>query len=85
VAVLGSLVAAHGAAGDAAGDAFTAAAGRPGWWILAGCGVAVAVLGVLTTTDRATASAARTAARTAARFQAAPAATAPSPGPVRLG
>jgi MFS family permease len=81
VAVLGSLVAAHGAAGDAAGDAFTAAAGRPGWWILAGCGAAVAVLGVLTTTDRATAS----AARTAARFQAAPAATAPSPGPVRLG
>jgi EmrB/QacA subfamily drug resistance transporter len=85
VAVLGSLVAAHGAAGDAAGDAFTAAAGRPGWWILAGCGAAVAVLGVLTTTDRATASAARTAARTAARLQAAPAATAPSPGPVRLG
>jgi hypothetical protein len=44
VAVLGSLVSAT-------------QAGHLGWWILAGCGALVAVLGILTTTGGAVASA----------------------------
>ncbi|HEX3787201.1 MAG TPA: MFS transporter [Pseudonocardiaceae bacterium] len=57
VAVLGSLVTAH-----LTGGGFTVAS-QVGWWVLAGCGVLVAALGVLTTTRRATASATRIAAR----------------------
>jgi EmrB/QacA subfamily drug resistance transporter len=64
VAVLGSLVTAHGGAGGAFGPA----ARHPGWWILVGCGAAISFLGILTTTDRATAG----AVRAAARFQDAP-------------
>ena len=59
VAVLGSIFAAraHGQ-----GPAAFTAASHLGWWVLIGCGVLVAVLGVLTTTRHAEASAARVAA-----------------------
>jgi EmrB/QacA subfamily drug resistance transporter len=39
------------------------AASHPGWWIVAGCGAVVAILGVVTTGPWARATAARTAAR----------------------
>jgi EmrB/QacA subfamily drug resistance transporter len=58
VAVLGA-VAGAGAAG-AIGPEF-AEATHPGWWIVAALGVVVAVLGFVTTTERAHASAERTA------------------------
>src|SRR6185437_916718 len=52
VAVIGSVATsmATGAARGAGslGPGFVAAA-RPGWWIIAGCGVLVAVLGLVTT------------------------------------
>jgi EmrB/QacA subfamily drug resistance transporter len=54
IAVLGSIVTAH----RSEHDGFTSAS-HLGWWILAACGALVATLGVLTTTGRATASAAR--------------------------
>ena len=54
VAVLGAIV---------AGGSGFAEASRLGWWIIAGCGAVVVALGVLTTTGRAQASAARIAAR----------------------
>ncbi|WP_344666823.1 MFS transporter [Catenulispora yoronensis] len=62
VAVIGSVVVAR-----ATGPARTGlpAASHAGWWILVGCGLAVLVLGMLTTGTRAVATAARTAARLA--------------------
>ncbi|MGW7486842.1 MFS transporter [Streptomyces sp. NPDC054786] len=59
VAVIGAVLAsgAHAAAGA---DAFVAAA-RPAWWIIAGCGAAVLLLGALTTGRWAKATADRTA------------------------
>jgi EmrB/QacA subfamily drug resistance transporter len=57
VAVLGSIVTAHGLRDNG----FTSAS-HLGWWVLAACGALVAALGVLTTAGRATASAARIAA-----------------------
>jgi EmrB/QacA subfamily drug resistance transporter len=62
VAVLGSTVTAHAAGSAHAGF------GHLAWWIVAGCGTLIAALGVLTTTGRALA----TAARVAARFPAEP-------------
>ena len=59
VAVLGSIVV---GTDDPGHGAFTAAS-HLGWWILAGCGALVTILGVLITTDRATAGATRIAAR----------------------
>ncbi|MEY9857265.1 EmrB/QacA subfamily drug resistance transporter [Catenulispora sp. GAS73] len=60
VAIIGSVVVAR-----ATGPARTGlpAASHAGWWILVGCGLAVFVLGMLTTGKRAAATAARTAAR----------------------
>lgn len=60
VAVLGSIVAArtHGP-----GHAGFAAASHLGWWVLAGCGLVIAAIGLATTTRRAAATAARVAAR----------------------
>ncbi len=58
VAVIGSVLAGGGA--TALGTGFVDSS-RPGWWIIAGCGVAVLVLGALTTGRRAVASAQRTA------------------------
>ncbi|NUP50442.1 MAG: MFS transporter [Catenulispora sp.] len=60
VAVIGSVVVAR-----ATGPARTGlpAASHTGWWILVGCGLAVLLLGMLTTGTRAVATAARTAAR----------------------
>jgi EmrB/QacA subfamily drug resistance transporter len=60
VAVLGSIITAH-AHGSLRGG-FTAAA-HPAWWILAGSGGLISALGIVTTTGRATAGAARIAAR----------------------
>jgi EmrB/QacA subfamily drug resistance transporter len=59
VAVLGSLVTAHLAA-----SVDFAAAARPAWVVVVGCGLAVLALGVLSTTGRAR----QTARRTAERF-----------------
>jgi EmrB/QacA subfamily drug resistance transporter len=58
VAVLGSIVAARTRAPGRAGFA---AAGHPGWWILAASGLVIAAIGLVTTTRRATATAARVA------------------------
>jgi MFS family permease len=57
VAVLGSLVTARLAASF---DDFAAAA-RPAWFVVIGCGLVVLTLGVLSTTSRAKATARRTA------------------------
>jgi EmrB/QacA subfamily drug resistance transporter len=59
VAVVGSLVAASAASATHAGFA---TASRAGWWVLAGCGVAVFALGVVATSTWARATASRTAA-----------------------
>ncbi|MFI7601975.1 MFS transporter [Actinoplanes sp. NPDC049681] len=56
VAVIGAVVA-SGLDGPSAGH--FARASRAGWWIMAGCGVAVLVLGLVTTGARARATAAR--------------------------
>ncbi|MEU8133441.1 MFS transporter [Streptodolium elevatio] len=61
VAVIGSTLAASSAAGGGVGNGL-AAATHTGWWIVTGCGVAVLLLGIITTGPRARASAARTAA-----------------------
>ena len=58
VAIMGSVLAANLHGPLAAGFA---AATRPGWWIIAGAGVAVFALALATTGRTATASAARTA------------------------
>ncbi|MER6841708.1 MFS transporter [Streptomyces platensis] len=60
VAVIGAVLA-SGAHATATADAFLAA-GRPAWWIIAGCGAAVLLLGALTTGRWARATADRTAA-----------------------
>ncbi len=60
VAVIGSVLASG--AGVGGGAAFVAAA-HPAWWIVTGLGVAVLVLGLLTTGRRAVATAERTAER----------------------
>jgi MFS family permease len=60
VAVLGSIVTAHARSPIRTG--FTTAS-HVGWWILVGCGALIAALGVLATTGRAAATAARIAAR----------------------
>lgn len=60
VAVIGAVLA-SGAHATATTDAFLAA-GRPAWWIIAGCGAAVLLLGALTTGRWAKATADRTAA-----------------------
>ncbi|MFI2258861.1 MFS transporter [Streptomyces tubercidicus] len=59
VAVIGAVLA-SGAHAAATADAFLAAA-RPAWWIIAGCGAAVLLLGALTTGRWARATADRTA------------------------
>ncbi|MFI6204981.1 MFS transporter [Streptomyces sp. NPDC051041] len=61
VAVVGAVLAA-GVGSSSYRDVFVAAA-RPGWWILAGCGLAVLVLGVLTTGPWARRTAERAAER----------------------
>src|SRR5215472_5866892 len=61
VAIMGSVLAANRHGPLAAGAAGFAAALRPGWWIIAGAGVAVFALALATTGRTATASAARTA------------------------
>ncbi|GGS73008.1 MFS transporter [Streptomyces griseoviridis] len=63
VAVLGAVLAA-GVSGSSYAAAFVSAA-RPGWWILAGCGLAVLVLGAVTTGGWAR----RTALRAARRLE----------------
>ena len=70
VAVLGSLVTSQLA--TSFGD--FAAAARPAWLVVLGCGLVVAVLGLVGTTERARA----TARRTAERFAVPAAAVAPS-------
>jgi EmrB/QacA subfamily drug resistance transporter len=60
VAILGS-VAAHSAAGQV-GRAAIDPTSAPAWWIMVGCGVAIGVLGVLTTGSWARGTAERTAA-----------------------
>ncbi|MFB7663350.1 MFS transporter [Kitasatospora sp. NPDC056138] len=63
VAVIGTVVAASATFGPSAGPGFTEAS-HTGWWIVAGLGVAILLLGALTTT----AWAARTAAGVAVRL-----------------
>jgi EmrB/QacA subfamily drug resistance transporter len=58
VAVVGAIATSR--AGDSLQAGF-AAASRPAWWTLAGCGATVLLLGVVATTSRARASARRTA------------------------
>ncbi|WP_345566205.1 MFS transporter [Nonomuraea rosea] len=62
VAVIGSLVTSAVAGPFATGFP---AASHVGWWIIAACGLAIVLLGILTTTGRARRSAARTAERLA--------------------
>ncbi|MGP3926948.1 MFS transporter [Streptomyces sp. 8N616] len=62
VAVIGAVLAA-GVRGAADVEGFTAAS-RPAWWIIAGCGLSILLVGAATTGDWA----ARTAHRTAARL-----------------
>lgn len=59
VAVLGALATSslHGSL-----RAGLASASHPGWWVLAGCGAVVVVVGIVSTSRRATASAERAAA-----------------------
>jgi MFS family permease len=59
VAVIGAVLA-SGIGSSAQAQAFVPAA-RPGWWILTGCGLAVLVLGLLTSGRWARATATRTA------------------------
>ncbi|MEU7472947.1 MFS transporter [Streptomyces sp. NPDC044984] len=63
VAVIGAVLAA-GVGSSSYAEAFVTAA-RPGWWILAGCGLAVLVVGALTSGRWAR----RTAERTAERLE----------------
>jgi EmrB/QacA subfamily drug resistance transporter len=63
VAVVGSTMAAALAGSRLGGQsAHLAQATHTGWWIVAGCGVAIGLLGIITTGPRARASATRTAA-----------------------
>ncbi|MFJ2826659.1 MFS transporter [Streptomyces sp. NPDC087263] len=74
VAVIGAVLA-SGVSTTAYKDTFVAAAG-PAWWIIAGCGLAVLVLGALTSG----AWARKTAERTAVRLQPEPVRTRDSTG-----
>lgn len=65
VAVVGAVLA-SGLGSSSYREAFVSAA-RPGWWILTGCGLAVLVLGFLTTGGWAKRTAERTAQRLMAR------------------
>ncbi|WP_431044562.1 MFS transporter [Streptomyces sp. P1-3] len=69
VAVIGAVLAAGVSVGGADGGGTSASAfadaARPAWWIIAGCGATVTVLGALTTGTWAEATARRTAARLA--------------------
>jgi EmrB/QacA subfamily drug resistance transporter len=65
VAVIGSLLAA-GVSGPLGAD--FVAASRVCWWVIAGCGLAVLLLGAATTGPRATASARRTAQTVADQY-----------------
>lgn len=68
VAVLGSLVTARlgsSSASGASGASDFAAAARPAWVVVVGCGLAVLALGLVSTTERARESARRTADRLA--------------------
>jgi EmrB/QacA subfamily drug resistance transporter len=56
-------------------------ASRPAWWIVAGCGYAILLLGVITTSQWALATAARTAARLDSRVPEPPLGGATSAGP----
>ncbi|MYW04361.1 MFS transporter [Streptomyces sp. SID3343] len=79
VAVVGSTMAAALAGGGVGGQAaHLAGATHTGWWIVAGCGVAIGVLGIITTGRRARAS----ATRTAAELQPEPPVSAPDPAKV---
>ncbi|MFI9081493.1 MFS transporter [Streptomyces sioyaensis] len=60
VAVIGAVLA-KGAQATAGGSTFLAAA-RPAWWIIAGCGAAILLIGTLTTGGWARGTARRTAA-----------------------
>ncbi|MFE2416247.1 MFS transporter [Streptomyces hokutonensis] len=60
VAVLGAIASARI---HSPGRAGFAAASHPAWWILTACGLLIALIGLATTTPRATATAARVAAR----------------------
>ncbi|NED15581.1 MFS transporter, partial [Streptomyces sp. SID9124] len=65
VAVIGAVLAAGmgGAAGSAgSADGFVAAS-RPGWWVVTGCGLAVLIVGALSSGRRARETARRTAER----------------------
>lgn len=79
VAVIGSTLAASSAAGGGAGSGL-ATATHTGWWIVTGCGVAVFLLGIITTGPRARASAARIAAAFPSEPGAEPAAGGRRPG-----
>ncbi|MBT2413235.1 MFS transporter [Streptomyces sp. ISL-12] len=68
VAVVGAVLAA-GVSGSSYADTFVSAA-RPGWWILAACGLAVLVLGGVTTGRWARGSAERAARRLASEPEA---------------
>jgi hypothetical protein len=70
VAVLGAVAASSATSGFAIGT-------HPGWWIVAALGLAVAILGLITTTPWAAA----TARRTASLFGDGAPATIPSPEP----
>ncbi|MEW2246109.1 MFS transporter [Streptomyces sp. NPDC006975] len=61
VAVVGALLA-SGVGHASYGEAFVSAA-RPGWWVLVGCGLAVLVLGLLSSGRWARSTATRTAER----------------------
>ncbi|MEU1818904.1 MFS transporter [Streptomyces roseifaciens] len=65
VAVFGAVLSSglHGGSPVGAGTAGFADAARPAWWIIAGCGAAVVMLGALVTGRRAERSARETAAR----------------------
>ncbi|MDN0194333.1 MFS transporter [Streptomyces sp. S.PNR 29] len=78
VAVIGAVLAA-GVGASPYRSAFVSAA-RPGWWILAGCGLAVLLLGALTNGRWARGTAERTAARLegAERNSGTPASTTPA-------
>jgi EmrB/QacA subfamily drug resistance transporter len=63
VAVIGSVMAAGMTGGLDTGFAGSTAAGRTAWWIIAGCGAAVVVVGNITSGRWARATAVRTAER----------------------
>lgn len=75
VAVIGAVLAA-GMSGSAGSDGFVEAS-RPGWWVVTGCGLAVLLVGALSSGRWARGTARRTAERLAEPAGAAPAAGSP--------